>query len=88
MPPYLFVVNPYTGKHVNVLPMFAVLQDRDEADEGSLDNFIIPLQLMQDFLAVDVRLDDTNNETLASLNNANYTIIKLRRMFQAMAEPI
>jgi len=86
--PYLYVVNPYTKKHVNVLPMFKLLEDAHAAESGSLDNFIKPLQDMQDFLATEVTFDELNKDNYRELGVVNYNIVRLRKMFEAMAAPV
>lgn len=88
IPPYLFVINPFTGKHVNVLPMFELLEENYMSNTGSLDNFIKPLQKVQDFMAIEIKLDDMTEVGFFSLGEANYSIVRLRRMFEKMAEPV
>jgi len=88
IPPYLLVVNPYTGKSMNVLPMFALLQEAHAADSGSLDNFIKPLQDAQDFLATEVTFDDMFMENFKQLGAVNYNIVRLRKMFERMDEKV
>jgi hypothetical protein len=88
IPPYLLVVNPYTGKSVNVLPMFALLDENHAADSGSLRNFILPLQEMQDFVNTEMKLSDNSVENLNELGFVNCNIIRLRRMFEKMDEKV
>ncbi len=88
IPKYLLVINPYTGKHMNVLPMFELLTQEWAASAGSLDNFIKPLQDTQDFLATGIQLGDLNHTSFLELGTVNCNIVRLRKMFEAMAAAV
>lgn len=88
IPPYLLVMNPYSGKSVNVLPMFELLTQEWAASAGSLDNFIKPLQDTQDFLATGIQLGDLNHDSFLELGTVNCNIVRLRKMFEAMAAAV
>ncbi|MCP9765114.1 hypothetical protein [Lacihabitans soyangensis] len=87
-PEYLLIKNPMNGKHVNVMPLFVLLEECHSAESGSLNNFIKPLQEMQDFINTEMCLKDRDENTFMELGNVNFNIIRLRRMFEAMAEAV
>jgi hypothetical protein len=88
MPEYLLIKNPISGKHVNILPMLVLLEDNYAGLEGSFDNFIKPLQEMQDFLSTCVPFEKLEKPSLSELGNVSYNIVRLRKMFEEMSEPI
>lgn len=88
LPEYLLIKNPLNGKHVNVLPLFVLLEEAHAAESGSFDNFIKPLQEIQDFLATEVVFEELNQANFRELGMVNYNIVRLRKLFQAMAQPV
>lgn len=88
IPPYLLIMNPYTGKSVNVLPMFELLDENHAAESGSLHNFIKPLQDMQDFINTEMNLSEHSSSNFQELGSVNYNIIRLRRMFERMHDKV
>lgn len=85
VPPHLFVTNPYSGKLINVLPLFELMNHAIHTTVGP-DDIRIQIQEVHDFVSTNPPSDDDGQISIAEWSNINYTLVNIRKAFERMQE--
>ncbi|MBD2700164.1 hypothetical protein IC229_05925 [Spirosoma sp. BT702] len=84
IPEYMIIENPYSGKMVNVLPLFELMSE-DALNDGP-QSIIEKIQEVHDFLSTSVPKIRGCQVAVDEWAQANYWLVKMRKTLENMNE--
>lgn len=86
IPEHLFVTNPYTGRVINILPLFACMNENFATSSDGPGEVIARLQKVHDFVSTRMPCLPGDHIDPKEWVETNWIIIQLRKAFDDMNE--
>lgn len=84
IPDHLLVKNPYTGTHINVLPLFEFFAKPTFSAKRSPDEAVEAIERALKYLTTNIPGEESDGVDYAQLNSATGALWDLRDVFKRM----